>query len=99
MNWRHTDFQSVALPTELPRHRPNILAHTPPPSNRIDPLLCYNRLARIMVSPHPKEHSLTKSLNVASLAAGQGKTSIIATLTRHFQSKGKTVDCSAPDSL
>ena len=42
---------------------------------------------------------MTKSLNVASLAPGDGKTSIIAALTRHFQSKGKTVDCSAPDSI
>ncbi len=42
---------------------------------------------------------MTKSLNVASLAPGQGKTSIIAALTRHCQSAGKTVDCSAPDPL
>ena len=27
MNWRHTDFQSVALPTELPRRQPHMLPH------------------------------------------------------------------------
>ena len=42
---------------------------------------------------------MPKTLNVASLAPGHGKTSIIAALARHFQSTGKTVDCAAPDSI
>ena len=42
---------------------------------------------------------MPKTLNVSSLSPGHGKTSIIAALTRHFQSIGKTVDCSAPDSI
>ena len=32
MNWRHTDFQSVALPTELPRRQPHMLPHPFSPS-------------------------------------------------------------------
>ena len=35
MNWRHTDFQSVALPTELPRRQPHMLPH--PFSSSIEP--------------------------------------------------------------
>ena len=42
---------------------------------------------------------MTKSLNVVSLAPGDGKSTIIAALARHFQSLGKTVDCSAPDPI
>ena len=42
---------------------------------------------------------MTKSLNVASLAPGDGKSTIIAALARHFQSQGKTVDCTAPDPI
>ena len=42
---------------------------------------------------------MPKTLNVAALAPGHGRTSIIAALARHWQSKGKTVDCSAPDSI
>lgn len=42
---------------------------------------------------------MTKSLNVVSLAPGDGKSTIIAALARHFQSKGKTVYCSAPDPI
>ena len=37
MNWRHTDFQSVALPTELPRRQPHMLPH--PFSSSIKPPL------------------------------------------------------------
>ena len=37
MNWRHTDFQSVALPTELPRRQPHMLPH--PFSSSIEPTL------------------------------------------------------------
>ena len=42
---------------------------------------------------------MTKSLHVASLAPGDGKTTIIAALARHCQSLGKTVDCTAPDPI
>ncbi len=42
---------------------------------------------------------MTKSLNVASLAPGDGKSTIIAALARHFQSQGRTVDCPAPDPI
>ena len=38
MNCRHTDFQSVALPTELPRH------HTFPKKLKIRALECLNRV-------------------------------------------------------
>ena len=42
---------------------------------------------------------MTKSLNVASLAPGDGKSTIIAALARHFQSKGKIVDCTVLDPI
>lgn len=42
---------------------------------------------------------MSKSLNVASLASGDGKTSIIAALARHWQATGKQVDCTVPDSV
>ena len=39
MNWRHTDFQSVALPTELPRRQRYMLTHPFSPSIE-PPLQC-----------------------------------------------------------
>ena len=39
MNWRHTDFQSVALPTELPRRQRHMLTHPFSPSIE-PPLQC-----------------------------------------------------------
>ena len=74
--------------------------HTPSPRpNQITLPLCYNRPAFSHDPPRLKEQTVPKTLNVASLAPRHGKTSIIAALARHFQSTGKTVDCSAPDSI